>query len=253
MTKRANEILTILMQEQRCEVAHLAKRLAVSQVTIRKDLDDLERKGIIERTHGFATLRSRDTTSGRIAYHYDVKQKIAACAAQQVKDGDMIMMESGSCCALLADALAETKKDLQIITNSAFIADFIRNKCNFQILLLGGIYDHDAQIMVGPMIRQCVQNFCVNQFFIGTDGYSRKSGFTNRDQLRAQAVRDMASQAEKVIVISESEKFAKHGTVPLGIQDRITTVITDQRIDDTAIQDLRQDGIQVIKADQANG
>ncbi len=249
MTKRANQILELLMEEQRLEVSQLAKRLGVSQVTMRKDLDDLEHKGIIVRAHGYAALRSRDNTSGRIAYHYEMKKKIAACAAQLVSDGDTVMIESGSCCALLADTLADTKRDLSIITNSAFIADFIRNKCNFQILLLGGIYDHDAQIMVGPMIRQCVQNFCVNLFFIGTDGYSQKSGFTNRDQLRAQAVRDMAVQAESIVVLTESEKFTKHGTVPLNVQDSITTVITDQGIDDAVTAELNQEGIRVINAD----
>ena len=86
------------------------------------------------------------------------------------------MIENGSCCALLADTLTATKKDLTIITNSAFIAEYIRGKSNFQINLLGGIYQQDSQVMVGPMILQCVENFFVDRFFIGTDGYSTKTG-----------------------------------------------------------------------------
>ena len=125
------------------------------------------------------------------------------------------MIENGSCCALLADTLTATKKDLTIITNSAFIAEYIRGKSNFQIILLGGIYQQDSQVMVGPMVQECVSNFFVDYFFIGTDGYDSRIGFSNRDQMRAQAVRDMSHQAEQIVVLTESDKFSKRGVVPL--------------------------------------
>lgn len=246
MKNRINKILELLTQENKMEVSLLAEQLKVSQVTIRKDLDDLEQKGIIHREHGFAILRSMDDINGRIAYHYEVKKEIAQKAAELISDGDTIMIESGSCCALLADALTQLKKDLTIITNSAFIADYIRGKSNFQIILLGGIYQQDSQVMVGPMVRQCVENFCVDLFFIGTDGYSSKVGFTNRDQMRAQAVRDMARQAEQIVVLTESEKFTKHGVVPLNLKDQIKIIITDSRIDDSATSELESKGIQII-------
>ena len=156
------------------------------------------------------------------------------------------MIENGSCCALLAENLTLSKKDLTIITNSAFIADYIRGKSNFQVILLGGIYQSDSQIMVGPMVRQCAENFFVNYFFIGTDGYSSKIGFTNKDQMRAQAVRDMARQAEQVVVLTESEKFLKHSVVPLNLKDGIKLVITDNNIKETIKAELESKQIQVI-------
>ena len=204
MKNRGNKILELLTKNNKIEVSLLAEELCVSQVTMRKDLDELESKGIIKREHGFALLCSADDINGRIAYHYEEKRKIAEKAAELISNGDTIMIENGSCCALLADTLTATKKDLTIITNSAFIAEYIRGKSNFQINLLGGIYQQDSQVMVGPMILQCVENFFVDRFFIGTDGYSTKMGFTNQDQMRAQAVRDMARQAEEVIVLTES-------------------------------------------------
>lgn len=226
----------------------MAEKLGVSQVTVRKDLDELERKGIIVREHGFAVLRSTDDINGRIAYHYEAKKKIAEKASSLVADGDTLMIESGSCCALLAECLANTKKDLTIITNSAFIAGYIRGRAHIQIILLGGIYQQDAQVMVGPMVRQCAENFCVDQYFIGTDGYSLRTGFTNRDQMRAQAVRDMSLQAERVIVLTESEKFTRHGIVPLNLKDRIRTVITDGQITSGTIAELQNRGISVLTA-----
>lgn len=248
MKNRGNKILELLTKDNKIEVSHLAEELGVSQVTMRKDLDTLESKGVIKREHGFALLCSMDDINGRIAYHYEEKRKIAQKAAGLVSNGDTIMIENGSCCALLADTLTATKKDLTIITNSAFIAEYIRGKSNFQINLLGGIYQQDSQVMVGPMILQCVENFFVDRFFIGTDGYSTKMGFTNQDQMRAQAVRDMARQAEEVIVLTESEKFSKRGIVPLNLKDQVKAVITDSEIDSFYEAELISKRIQVIKA-----
>lgn len=247
MKNRTNKILELLTRENKMEVALLSEKLGVSQVTIRKDLDALEERGIVKREHGFALLCSTDDINGRIAYHYEEKKKIANAAAQLVHDGDTILIENGSCCALLADALTSLKKDLTIITNSAFIADYIRKKASFQVILLGGIYQPDSQVMVGPMVRQCVENFFVDLFFIGTDGYSSKVGFTNRDQMRAQAVRDMSSQAEQVIVLTESDKFSKHGTVPLNLGELVKTVITDTKISDATVAQLTSKHIHVIR------
>ena len=100
--------------------------------------------------------------------------------------------------------------------------------------------------MVGPMVRQCAENFWVDRFFIGVDGWSARAGFTNQDQMRAQAVRDMARQADRVIVLTESEKFSRHGTVPLNLKDRVRTVITDKNIDAQTAAELESIGIEIL-------
>jgi len=248
-TDRTNRILEILTEETKAEVAELSEKLKVSQVTIRKDLDELVERGIIKREHGYATLRNTDDMRTRIAYHYEAKRKIAKKASALVQDGDTIMIENGSCCALLADALTENHRDLTIITNSAFIASYIRGKSNFQIVLLGGIFQQESQVVVGPMVRQMAANFCVDRFFIGTDGFTERNGFTNRDQMRAEAIRDMAAQAESVVVLTESEKFSRRGIVPLNLGNHIKTVITDREISEETVQVLRLQGIEVITAD----
>lgn len=237
----------------RLEVSVLAEEAGVSQVTMRKDLDELERRGILVREHGCALLHSPDDIQSRIAYHYDEKRKIAERAAELVENGDTIMIESGSCCALLADVLAERRKDLTIITNSAFIAAYIRGKCAFQIILLGGVYQPEAQVMVGPMVRLCADGFYVSRFFIGVDGWSKPTGFTNRDHMRAQAVRDMAHQAERVVVLTESEKFTRRGVVPLnlagrdGVQPQL--VVTNRSISGEVLAALEEKGVELLLVD----
>jgi DeoR/GlpR family transcriptional regulator of sugar metabolism len=230
MTERHNKILDILAQNQRVEVAALAGMLKVSQVTVRKDLDQLEELGLIRREHGFALFGSFDDVGKRMAYHYEVKRRIAKAAAELVEDEETVMIESGSCCALLAEELANTKRGVTIVTNSAFIANHIRHTPYGKVILLGGEYQPDSQVMVGPILRKYAEVFFSDKFFIGTDGFTEKYGFTGRDHLRAQAVRDMAEQAQRLIVLTESEKFFHQGVEGLVRTDDVAAVYTDTKI-----------------------
>ena len=242
---RAGQILGLLSDRRKMDVSELAAVLQVSQVTVRKDLDALEAKGFVRRVHGFAELNSTDQISGRLAYHYEEKKRIAECAAKLVDSGDTVMIESGSCCAILADLLAQKCSSLTVVTNSAFIAEYIRNYRQIQVVLLGGIYQHDSQCLVGPMLRDNAANYHVRYFFIGTDGWSERFGFTNKDPLRAQAVRDMACACDEMVILTESEKFRSVGTVPLNIRLQPRRVITDAAIPPDVRELLTAQGIEV--------
>ncbi len=240
---RVTKILEILTEQKRIDVVQLSELCNVSQVTIRKDLDALEEKGLVKRIHGYAEINNADDINGRLAYHYDKKMKIAQKASTLIQDGDTIMIESGSCCALLASILSNKKNNLTIITNSAYIAESLRNT-QTNVILLGGIYQKDSQCLVGPMISESVKNFHVKYFFIGTDGYSSTTGFTNKDQLRAQAAKDMASSADQIIVITESDKFNHIGTVPMNLKNPIT-VITDNALSEEMKTELSSKKIEI--------
>ncbi len=244
--ERSGKILSIIAERQKIEVAELSALLDVSQVTVRKDLDELEQKGLIKREHGFAHINSVDNISGRLAYHYSEKQKIARKAAELIHDNDTVMIESGSCCALLARELADSGRNLTIVTNSAFIADDIRDAANIQIILLGGIYQHNSQCLVGPMIRDAAGNYNVRYFFIGTDGWSERTGFTNKDPMRTQAVRDMAHSAEEIVILTESTKFQSAGTIPMNVRNQPAMVITDSLLDQDTKKKLEENNITVI-------
>jgi DeoR/GlpR family transcriptional regulator of sugar metabolism len=244
--QREKEILSILVKQKRIEVTELSSLLGVSQVTIRKDLDELERLHMIRRIHGFAELNSADDINSRLAYHYEEKTKIAEKAAGLISDGDTVIIENGSCCALAALHIARTKKNVTIVTNSAFIADYIHDEANVQIVLLGGIYQKESRCLVGPMIRDGAMNYNVKYFFIGTDGWNERIGFTNKDQMRAQAVRDMAASAENAVILTESEKFSAAGTVPLNLSRNHVIVVTDTRIPESAAEKLSEDGIELM-------
>ena len=247
MELRHTKILELLTEKNKVDVTELSQNLGVSQVTIRKDLDMLEKKGLIVREHGFATLNGQDDMNNRLAYHYDIKQQLAKSACQLIEDGETIMIESGSCCALLAQEIASTKKDVTIITNSSFIADYIRQYSQVKLILLGGEYQKEAQVVVGPMTRRCVEAFFVDKFFIGTDGFSKNTGFTGNDYMRSETVRDMARQAAHVIVVTESSKFQQVGLVNLLPTQDVYCVVTDGMIPQESEEYLQSQNVIVKK------
>ncbi|MCL2599770.1 MAG: DeoR/GlpR family DNA-binding transcription regulator [Treponema sp.] len=227
---RQTRILEVLSKHGRAEVISLSELLGVSQVTIRKDLDSLEERGLVRREHGYACLNNTDDVGKRIAFNYDIKRRIARAAVATIADGETVMIESGSCCALLAEELASAQKDVTIVTNSVFIVNFIRNASRTRIILLGGYYQPGSQVLVGPMTKQCGSIFFADKFFVGTDGFIPGSGFTGRDHMRSQTVVDMAESARDIYVLTDAEKFKKQGVLELIRLEKIAGVFTDERI-----------------------
>ncbi|MDO4468119.1 MAG: DeoR/GlpR family DNA-binding transcription regulator [Bacillota bacterium] len=245
MNQRQTQIVELISKNKKMSVVELSEKMAVSQVTIRKDLGELEKNGLVVREHGYATIHDSDDINQRLVIQYETKQKIAQKAADLIQDGETIMIESGSCCALFAQVLAQTKKDITIITNSAFIAGYVRKIANIRIILLGGSFQNESQVMVGPMVKSCVEMYHVDKLFIGTDGFSKESGFTGNDMMRAEAVQNMAKQASKVFILTDSKKFSQTGLIRLLPSHSIYGVVTDTNIPEDMKLFLEQEGVQV--------
>lgn len=244
MTRRS-QILEIVMDADRIEVSTLAERLGVSAVTIRKDLDQLVERGLIRREHGYATIASPDDLTSHLAYHYDVKKRIARSAADAVTDGATVMIESGSACALLAEELCRVDRGITIVTNSAFIAGYVRNLPGAHLVLLGGDYQNESQCLVGPLARAGASQFFVEALFVGCDGFVPGIGFTGRDHHRAEVVREMARQAERAVVLTESGKFSRRGSVALLGMSAIAALHTDDQLPEPIRTELTDAGVSV--------
>ena len=249
MNKRQSQILDLLAKNKKMEVTKLSELLNVSQVTIRKDLVILENSGIIVREHGYARLNESDDINNRLARHDETKQKIAKLAVESIENGETVMIESGSCCALVALEIARSKKDVTLITNSAFIADYIRKIGSVKVILLGGEYQNESQVMVGPLTRKCVEAFFVDKLFIGTDGFTIETGFTGNDYMRSEAVKDMAKQASRVMIVTDSDKFSQKGVVNLIEIEKVACVYTDDNIPSKIEDYLNKRNIKVIKTE----
>ena len=246
MSTRQLTLLESIVGAGRIAVAELAAIAHVSTVTIRKDLDDLEARGLIRRERGVAMLVSPDDPAGRLAYHYAEKARIAAAAAATVNDGETVMIEAGSCCAILAEQISIQRTGITIVTNSAFIAQRLGAHPMVSTVLLGGEQQHDSRVLVGPMVELCARQFIVDRLFIGTDGFIPSLGFTARDYMRATAVRALASRAERVVVLTESEKLGGHGPVPLLGADEVAALWTDSAAPDAQVDALTGAGVEVV-------
>jgi len=115
------------------------------------------------------------------------------------------------------------------------------------VVLLGGAYQNDSQVCVGPLLTQSAGNFFVSKLFIGNRRLRpKKPALRTAIICAAQAIRDMAKQATDVVVLTESEKFSSQGIVPLNITARISTIITDDNIPDSVREDLSNQGKTIL-------
>lgn len=245
MTERQSKLIKLVNQHHKIEVSKLAEYLEVSQVTIRKDLDYLESEGLLSREHGYALIKNANDINTRLTINYDKKFAIATRAAEMVEDGETVMLESGSTCALLAEQLAKMKKNVTIITNSAYIAIRIRDLPIRKVILLGGEYQKEYQGMVGPLIRKCAKEFYVDKFFVGTDGFIPDAGFTCDDLMRVETMEYMAKSANRMIILVDSSKFHKQGVVIQTTFNEIDTICTDSDVPQSALEILKNRNIHV--------
>jgi len=248
---RTIKILDILASNNTVKLSLLAELLDVSQVTLRKDLDSLEKRGIIRRTHGYASLDGADDTGKRMAFYHSIKRRIAKAAAEIVEEGETVMVESGSCCALFAEELALARKNITVITNSAFIANFVRNLPSIKIILLGGYFQPESQVLVGPMTQKCADLFYPSKFFLGADGFNPEFGFTGRDHLRVETAAGLAEHAKKIFILTEAAKFHRQGAYSLMQFDKLAGVFTDDSIPKEAEAAMRKNNVLLHKVPAA--
>lgn len=248
MKERHNALLEYITQHGKTEVSTLAAHLHTSAVTIRKDLDYLESRGLLKRERGYALPGDPGDILYRMAFHTDIKQRIAELASSCVEDGEMIMIEAGSTCTLFAEELARTKKEVTIVTNSVCLAEYVKDYPNIQIILLGGILQPKSLSLVGPLTKNGAAAFHVDKIFTGTDGYSRTLGFTGDDLTRSDTLNAMISSADHVYVLTDSGKFQKPGSVSFLQLHDVCKVITDAGISTEEREYLEQLGIQIMIA-----
>ncbi len=152
INERQNTILELLGRNDQTTVKELAHHLNVSAVTIRQDLNFLELEGLLRRVHGGAVLKDADDLSNRLGVNYEKKLNIARKLADHVKDGETILIESGSVNALLARELVKRKR-VTIITTNVYIARQFRRDEQANIIILGGVYQHESESLVGKITK----------------------------------------------------------------------------------------------------
>ena len=246
LNERQSKILQLLDRDSQTSVRELAVLLGVSSVTIRQDLNFLEGEGLLKRIHGGAVMKDADDIASRLGINYEKKLRIARKVATYIHDGETILIESGSTNALLARELL--KKNVTIITTNVYIARQFRKKEQARIILLGGMYQHESESLVGKITRYCIDQINYDKAFIGVDGYTSKTGFTLRDLFRADISSYIIKKSKEVFIVTDSSKFGKSELTNICNACDIHHVATDSDLDKQFIKEFRKAGIDLILA-----
>ncbi|TDT59436.1 DNA-binding transcriptional regulator YciT [Kosakonia oryzendophytica] len=241
MNSRQQLILQTVIDKGRISVADLARMTGVSEVTIRQDLNTLEKQSYLRRMHGFAVPLDSDDVETRMMNNYTVKRDLADFAASLVSPGETVFIENGSSNALLARKLGE-QRDITIITVSSYIAHLLKDSLS-EVILLGGIYQKKSESMVGPLTRQYIQQVHFSKAFIGIDGWQPETGFTGRDMMRTDVVNAVLEKGSDAIVLTDSSKFGAVHPYTLGPIARFQRVITDSNLASETHLQLQQAGL----------
>ncbi|CAK4075386.1 MULTISPECIES: DNA-binding transcriptional regulator YciT [Vibrio] len=243
MNPRQNEILQLVNDRKRIQVTELVEIIGVSGVTIRQDLNFLEHEGYLKRVHGAAMALQSDDIDSRLEVRFDIKQALANKAADLVAPNETVLIEGGSANALLARTLAE-RGDVTIITPSAYIAHLIRNT-SANIILLGGVYQHQGESLVGPLTKLCIENIHFSTAFLGIDGFHQDTGFTSRDMMRADIADTILAKQRRNIILTDSSKFGQIFPSTIGATDQISILLTDKSAPKADIDFLKRKGVTV--------
>jgi DeoR/GlpR family transcriptional regulator of sugar metabolism len=246
LNERQSKILSLLNRDELTSVNELSSQLNVSSVTIRQDLTFLEGEGLLRRIHGGAVLKDADDLSIRLSVNYDKKLRIAKKVAEMVRDGETVLIESGSTNALLARELI--KKNVTIITTNVYIARQFRNNEQASIILLGGIYQQKSESLVGKITKVSLDHINFDKAFIGIDGYTTKAGFTIRDLFRAEISSNIIKKSGEVFIVSDSSKFGKTELTNICFPAEIAHVATDDDLSPEFREEFRSTGVNLILA-----
>ena len=227
MNERRKSILRLIAEKEKLSVNELSELLNVSGVTIRQDLSDLEKQGLLKRVHGGAVINSSDDISNRMTFNFDEKQKIALKAAEFVNDGETVFIEAGSANALLAIELTK-KKNITIITTNIFIARELKSYKNIKVIVLGGMYQAESECLVGQLTNFCIEKINFSKAFLGIDGYTVDAGFTGKDMLRAETAAAIINKSKKAFVLTDSSKFGKSALIKMFDDIEIDYLVTDE-------------------------
>ena len=241
-----------LQKEGSVKVSELIRTFEVSSETIRRDLEAMEKEGVLRRVYGGAVQVSHRGQEVRIeerqTANFDEKRAIGEKAAELVEDGDVITVDLGTTTLEFAKALVGKKKDLTVITNSIPVAVTLSDDENIRVFLIGGQVRRGEHSVSGSMSDENTRLFQTDKVFLGIGGLTEEFGVTDYHVEETSFRRISISRARSVIVLSDSSKFGVTAMNRICDLDRVNTVVTDRGADSRFVNMLRSRNVEVVQA-----
>ncbi len=231
--QRRNKIIELLKEDGSAKVGKLAKIFKVSEVTIRQDLEKLEKEEMIVREHGGAFLKQvEDQVRNFSLLNQDNLEKkaiIGKKAADLIENGDVIILDSGSTTTEIAKNLNH-KKNLTVITNALNIALLLGGRPGIELIITGGEFKPPTLSLTGQKAADFFEDIHVDKLFLATAGISLKSGLTYPSISDLVVKKAMIDSADKVYLVADSTKIGQSAFASLGALSLIDYLITDPDI-----------------------
>jgi DeoR family transcriptional regulator, aga operon transcriptional repressor len=246
--ERRRRICELLREEGRVTVDALATRFGISQVTIRADLSALESVGALTRTHGGALLPDEiDQPLGvKQLQQHSEKVRIAQAATALIRDGETIILDSGTTTAEIARALRKAElRSINVITNALNVAALLMDVESVRLIVPGGVLRRESNSLSGPMAEMALANLQADRLYLGADGLDPKIGVMTPHLQEAELNAKMMRIARQVVVVADSSKLLRRNISLIAKVEQIHMLITDTAAPAPAIEELRKRGVTV--------
>ena len=247
--ERQIKILELLREQSSIKVNELTNIFKVSESTIRRDLQEMDEKRMLNRTHGGAVSVEKTffepSFKEKEDKRYIEKLYIGKTAASMIEDGDTIILDSGTTTLEIAKCIKA--KNVTIITNSIDIASELSNRNDIELIVTGGAFRIATRALVGPISEGILKNFKVDKSFIGANGISIEDGITTPNILEAHIKRQMMKSASKVIIVADSSKFNQVSFAVISPVSEVDLIVTNSDLNENIVKEYKDIGIEIIK------
>ncbi len=247
--ERRHRILDLLTKQGRVTVDELASTFAISTATIRNDLTALAAMGALERTHGGALL-SRDNQDQPIAVkrtlHHAEKVRIAKEAVALIRDGETIILDSGTTTAEIAKQIRQLQlQSLNVITIALNIAVLLADVRGIRLIMPGGVLRPESNAFSGYMAEATIAGLRADTLFLGADALDPESGLMTPHLMEAQLNSRMIAISRQVVAVADSSKLMRRNVCLIGPVEQLHMLITDNAADPSVVAELRRRGVEV--------
>jgi DeoR family fructose operon transcriptional repressor len=247
--QRRERIQEYLAIHQIVRTADLMDLLETSEATVRRDLEWLEQKGILERTHGGAVLSQRmlfeQEYQQRAQHHPDEKKRIGELAASLIEDGDIVFINSGTTATQVLHHIRRDSRITVFTNNVSAIADL--GDPGFHYFLTGGEYQSRSNSLAGRFALDNLGMVYANKVILGVDGISLKHGCTVPTNAEAEVVCRMIERTKgQVIIVADHSKWGVVSNFQIANIEGIDKLVTDEGLSRSAVEDLEEQSIEVL-------
>jgi DeoR family transcriptional regulator of aga operon len=246
--ERRRRICELLREERSVRVDALAARFGISEVTIRTDLTMLESDGALTRTHGGALSMAEGDQPLNVKQlqHHAEKLRIAEAAARLIRDGETIILDSGTTTAEIARRIRALElKSINVITNALNIAALLIDIPSVRLIMPGGILRRESNSLSGPMAEAALGTLTADRLYLGADGVDPQIGVMTPHVGEAELNAKMIAMSRQVVVVADSSKFTRRNISLIARVEQLHMLITDRDAPAEAVDQLRQQGVEV--------